>query len=142
MFFVLADGSEDDALGISSCLSVVENLLELQPSLATTLAQAQKLPAFLFKRIRPPPASAAGNGPQGAPGISAYVADGTRLHAAEVLASLLQQLQPPEKSQLGGRTGADGVDRLLRAVAPYRKKDPESAQEVQSVTSMWHHTLI
>lgn len=108
----------------------MENLLELQPSLATTLAQAQKLPAFLFKRIRPPPASAGANAPQSTSGVSAFVSDGTRLHAAEVLAALLQQLQPPEKSQIGGRTGADGVDRLLRAVAPYRKKDPESAQEV------------
>ncbi|OEH80581.1 beta-catenin family protein [Cyclospora cayetanensis] len=134
------DGSEDDALGISSCLSVVENLLELQPSLATTFAQAQKLPAFLFKRIRPPPVAAAGSagavggtaGGGGRVGVSAYVTDGTRLHAAEVLASLLQQLQPQEKTQLGGRTGGDGVDRLLRAVAPYRKKDPESAQEVSS----------
>ncbi|KAL8431437.1 hypothetical protein ACSSS7_005266 [Eimeria intestinalis] len=67
-----------------------------------------------------------------AAGVSAFVADGARLHAAEVLAALLQQLQPQEKSQLGGRTGADGVDRLLRAVAPYRKKDPESAQEVKA----------
>lgn len=131
------DGSEDDALGISSCLSVVENLLELQPSLATTLAQAQKLPAFLFKRIRPPPAPGAANTSAAASGVSAYVADGTRLHAAEVLAALLQQLQPPEKSQLGGRTGADGVDRLLRAVAPYRKKDPESAQEEELVLNLF-----
>ncbi|KAL8427448.1 hypothetical protein Efla_003895 [Eimeria flavescens] len=134
------EGSEDDALGISSCLSVVENLLELQPSLATTLAQAQKLPAFLLKRIRPPPAAgaAAAGAPQAAAaGVSAFVADGARLHAAEVLAALLQQLQPPEKSQLGARTGADGVDRLLRAVAPYRKKDPESAQEEELVLNLF-----
>ncbi|XP_026191552.1 beta-catenin-like protein 1 [Cyclospora cayetanensis] len=139
------DGSEDDALGISSCLSVVENLLELQPSLATTFAQAQKLPAFLFKRIRPPPVAAAGSagavggtaGGGGRVGVSAYVTDGTRLHAAEVLASLLQQLQPQEKTQLGGRTGGDGVDRLLRAVAPYRKKDPESAQEEELVLNLF-----
>lgn len=133
------DGSEDDALGISSCLSVVENLLELQPSLATTLAQTQKLPAFLFRKIRPPPppAAAAGNPPQGAAAVSGFVADGTRLHAAEVLAALLQQLQPQEKSQIGGRTGADGVDRLLRAVAPYRKKDPESAQEEELVLNLF-----
>ncbi|KAL8270333.1 hypothetical protein Esti_005768 [Eimeria stiedai] len=131
------DGSEDDALGISSCLSVVENLLELKPSLATSFAQAQKLPAFLFKRIRPPPAANAANPPQAAAGVSAFVADGARLHAAEVLAALLQQLQPQEKSQLGGRTGADGVDRLLRAVAPYRKNDPESAQEEELVLNLF-----
>ena len=140
MIVFAADGSEDDALGISTCLSVIENLLELQPSLAKTFVQAQKLPAFLFKRIRPAAAAtaaaaaaaAAGSGSGGAAAVSAYVSEGTRLHAAEVLNTLIQNLNAEDKVQIGARNSTDGVDRLLRAVAPYRKKDPESAQEVNN----------
>ncbi|CDJ67427.1 Beta-catenin-like protein 1, related [Eimeria necatrix] len=120
------DGGEDDALGISSCLTVLENLIELNPSLSSTLIQSQKLPAFLFRRIRGPPAAA-----------NAFLVDGARLHAAEVLTLLLQHLGAPEKAQMGGRNGADGVDKLLRAIAPYRKKDPESSQEEELVLNLF-----
>ncbi|CDJ38056.1 nuclear associated protein, putative [Eimeria tenella] len=143
------DGGEDDALGISSCLTVIENLIELNPSLSLTLTQSQKLPAFLFRRIRGPPgapgapgAAAAAGGPPGAPGgppaaANGFVVDGARLHAAEVLTLLLQHLGAPEKAQIGGRNGADGVDKLLRAIAPYRKKDPESSQEEELVLNLF-----
>lgn len=62
-------------------------------------------------------------------GGGAAVFDYNRVYASELLVILLQNSHEARET-LGMKQSGDAVDKILRAVASYRKRDPESSQEV------------
>ncbi|EPT30741.1 beta-catenin family protein 1, putative [Toxoplasma gondii ME49] len=118
------ESGEDEQRGVSHCLSIVENLLESEPSLAGKFTKFHKLPNWLLRRVRNP----VGGQP------TAF--DFNRLYASEILVVLLQNSAEARES-LGAKQGGDAVDKLLRAVAVYRKRDPESSQEEEMAQNLF-----
>ncbi|CBZ49571.1 hypothetical protein NCLIV_000690 [Neospora caninum Liverpool] len=112
------ENGEDEQRGVSHCLSIIENLLELEPSLAGKFTKFHRLPNWLLRRVRNPVGSQ-----------TAAAFDFNRIYASELLVIILQN-SAEARETIGSKQGGDAVDRLLRAVAVYRKKDPESSQEI------------
>eukprot|EP00386_Alphamonas_edax_P011087 GDKI01035335.1.p1 GENE.GDKI01035335.1~~GDKI01035335.1.p1 ORF type:complete len:534 (-),score=175.30 GDKI01035335.1:23-1624(-) len=111
------EASEEDAKAVSNALSVVENLTDLSPDVVCLrYAKVSKFLPWLLKRIRQ------GN-----------TVDYNKLYAAEILGILCQNSN--ECKELIGK--ADGIDRLLRAIAVYRKKDPDSLDEEEFLQNLF-----
>ncbi|PFH32380.1 putative beta-catenin family protein 1 [Besnoitia besnoiti] len=121
---------EDEQRGVSHCLTIIENLLELEPGLAPKFAKFHKLPNWLLRRVRNP------TGLQAAAASAASAFDFNRIYASEILVILLQN-SAEARETIGAKQGGDAVDKLLRAVAVYRKKDPESSQEEEMAQNLF-----
>lgn len=106
--------SDEDAEGVTNSLSIIENLVELVPEVADQVCSDAGILKFLIARIR------------------AKVFDAIQLHASETLSILLQASQE-NTHRLVALNGMDGLDELLQAVAPYRKRNPESLDEAVSL---------
>ncbi|CEM21159.1 unnamed protein product [Vitrella brassicaformis CCMP3155] len=118
------DDSDEDFQAVSSTLSVIENLCDLQPE--TAISRYFNVPKFipwLLKRIRSPD--------------KADKIDYNRVYSAEILSIFLQQSR--ECREMVGRTEAhlDGVDKLLRCISAYRKTDPDSSEEEEYVSNLF-----
>nr|CEL64151.1 TPA: Beta-catenin-like protein 1 [Neospora caninum Liverpool] len=119
------ENGEDEQRGVSHCLSIIENLLELEPSLAGKFTKFHRLPNWLLRRVRNPVGSQ-----------TAAAFDFNRIYASELLVIILQN-SAEARETIGSKQGGDAVDRLLRAVAVYRKKDPESSQEEEMAQNLF-----
>ncbi|KAF2033125.1 DUF1716-domain-containing protein [Setomelanomma holmii] len=93
-----------DASGVYHSLSVIENLLS-QPANTDMIGKQSKLLKWLLDRIQKPEKPTTQN----------------KQYASEIL-SILTQSSRPNRSRIAE---ADGVDALLRSLAPYRRDDPE-----------------
>merc|ERR1712224_417661 len=102
----------EDAQAITNCLQVIENLTDIAPQEVTLrFVKVPKLLPWLIKRVRH------------------TNSDYNRTYAAEILGIFLQ-------NQLFCRqamTKHEGVDRLLRGIAVYRKTDPQDTEESEFV---------
>lgn len=106
----LDERSEEDAQGVYNTLSLIENLIDLVPeTVATDLCTRTNILKFLVLRLRP------------------KQFDENKLYASELLSILLNE--DPRNSLSLSLIDLDGLDELLKAVAMYRKKDPESSGE-------------
>jgi beta-catenin-like protein 1 len=62
--------------------------------------------------------------------------DYNKAYAAEILSTTLQRTV--KRTKIAHRyEGGDIVEKMLKAVAPYRKKDPEDTQEQEFVENMF-----
>jgi beta-catenin-like protein 1 len=112
--------SSEDANAVHHGLGIVENVLEIDPEqVGEMVARCDGgLPVWILKR------ATRSFGKKNAGDDDSV--DDVRSYAAEVLA-ILCQTDNNEVKLLIGKDG--GIDRLLRAVAPYKKKDPTNESE-------------
>jgi beta-catenin-like protein 1 len=109
----LDESVAEEAAAVYNALSLIENAVELRGETASVAAEHPGLLDWMLKRLRPKTA-----------------ADGNKQYTAEVLAVILQS---------GGETARkkfvalNGVELMLRAVAPYKARDPETAEEEEFI---------
>lgn len=116
--------SDEDYTFVTHCLQVVENLSEISPSLVAE-SFALKSPKFvpwLVRRIR------LALNPQNP---ICY----NRVYATEILSIILQNSQKCRQS-LGRRDGLDGLEKLLRCFAVYRKQDALGGEEEEYLQNL------
>lgn len=111
------DNSEEESQAVSNCLQMIENLADINPTdSCARFAQVPRLLPWLIKRVRA----------QGA-------VDYNRVYASEILGIILQN--SPESRE--AMVKQDGVDKLLRGIAVYRKRDPADSEESEFVQNMF-----
>jgi len=109
--------SEEDAKAVTNCLTMLENLADINPKeTCTQFAEVPKLLPWLIKRVR-------------AQGKVDY----NRMYASEILGIMLQNSAVSREAMLK----LEGVDKLLRGIAGYRKKDPSDSEESEYVQNMF-----
>lgn len=105
----------EDFDGVHNVLAIVENMCEVRSKEVCAAGGEQGLVGWLLKRVR----------------VRTY--DNNKLYAAEILAILLQGNTPNQK--LLGEKG--GIDILLQSLAYYKRRDPNSADEVEMVENLF-----
>jgi len=111
------EASEEDARAVTNCLTMMENLTDISPKeTCTQLTQTPKLLPWLVKRVR-----AQGD------------VDYNRVYASEILGIILQNTEEAREAMVKH----EGVDKLLRGIAVYRKKDPADTEEAEFVQNMF-----
>jgi len=115
----------EDAAAVHHVLGIIENVLEIDPEQAAELCARAggKLPAWILKRATE---KHAGKGKSKSDDPADTQQDDVRAYAAEVLAILAQTGGDVTKILLG-RDG--GIDAMLRAVAPFKSRDPADEHE-------------
>ena len=106
---------KEDAEGVHNVLAIVENICEVKNAEVCSAAGEQGLLVWLLKRVR----------------VRQY--DNNKLYAAEVLAILLQGNQLNQK--LVGEK--DGIDILLQSLAYYKRRDPNSPDEIEMMENLF-----
>lgn len=109
----LNESIAEEAAAVYNALSLIENAVELQPDTAAVAAAHPGLFEWMLKRLRPKTA-----------------ADGNKQYTAEVLAVILQSGGEAARKKF---VQVNGVELMLRAVAPYKARDPETAEEEEFV---------
>ncbi|KAK1933458.1 hypothetical protein X943_003741 [Babesia divergens] len=110
------DNSEVDYEGVKSALEMLESLVEMFPSVVEEVSANVELLLFLLKRMK---------------SSKTVEYDSNRVQASELLCVLFQQSE--ECLKLVGGPKVEGIDKLLRIVTVYRKKDPEGVEEEEIV---------
>lgn len=105
----------EEAGAVNNCLAILENLVEVQPALADAAVERTELLKWLLSRLRP------------------READSNKQYASEILAILCQQ-SDANKRRMGE---GDGIDAVLQAIAPYRNRDAETAEEEELVENLF-----
>ncbi|KAI8622813.1 Catenin-beta-like protein [Chytriomyces sp. MP71] len=105
----------DDKQGVFNILSVIENLISVDPSVSEKVVSTTTLLVWLLSRI----------------GLKQF--DSNRQYASELLSILLQSSRENrlKLASLGGVTA------LLKAVSAYRKKDPRESDEVEVMENLF-----
>jgi beta-catenin-like protein 1 len=111
--------SEDDQQGLYHGLSLIENLIALDPTVSEEIVRKTSLLPWLLSRI-----SQAFTSPTLSP-VSVY--------AAEILAILLQDCQPNRERFASGM----GVEVLLKTLSAYRKRDPIDDDETEFMENLF-----
>lgn len=121
------DASEDDTAGVFSTMSLVENLVGVQPSSAALIGERTPLLSFLVRRLQPR-----------VTGTSAGAAsfDAMRLSCSELL-SILLQADEGNQARFVQLKEPDGLECLLQALAAYKKRDPASSDEAEFVQNLF-----
>lgn len=110
--------NEEDAACVSNVLGVIENLIEVRPSIIAKFSKMSKFLPWLMKRVRT-------TGP----------VNYNKIYASEILGIFLQGSE--EAREQVGRMEAS-VEKLLRSIALYRKKDPEDSEEAEYVQNVFN----
>uniref|UniRef100_A0A7S2U0P3 Beta-catenin-like protein 1 N-terminal domain-containing protein n=1 Tax=Lotharella oceanica TaxID=641309 RepID=A0A7S2U0P3_9EUKA len=113
----LDETQKEDQQAVHNTLNIFENLMEVAPEVAAVkLSTETKLMDWLLKRLRK------------------GVFDENQLYASEILSMLLLTGGKAVKAF----TEKQGLKRLVRCVAAYRKRDPESLDEVEFVENLFN----
>eukprot|EP00929_Paragymnodinium_shiwhaense_P118708 TRINITY_DN90629_c0_g1_i1.p1 TRINITY_DN90629_c0_g1~~TRINITY_DN90629_c0_g1_i1.p1 ORF type:complete len:667 (-),score=192.20 TRINITY_DN90629_c0_g1_i1:42-1952(-) len=108
--------SEEDAKAVTNCLTMIENLTEVNPvETCDRFSKVPRLLPWLIKRCRQ------------------QAMDYNRVYSAEILGIFLQNSADCRDAM--GKL--DGVDKLLRGIAMYRKRDPEDSEESEFAQNMF-----
>ncbi|KAI9356034.1 Catenin-beta-like protein, partial [Pilaira anomala] len=111
----LDEKEETDRQGVFKILSILENIISLEPKYAEDIALKTDILPWLLKRLE-------------AKGFDANIA-----YTSEILSILLQ-----DNRDIRLKVGElDGVDVLLRALAAYRRKDAGSEDESEMVENFF-----
>nr|CAB3234362.1 beta-catenin-like protein 1 [Phallusia mammillata] len=112
----LDESVKEEANGVYNSLSVVENMLEVKPTLGPAFAQ-QGLLAWLLKRIK-----------------AKMPFDSNKLYSSEILSILLQD-HDENRQQMGE---LDGIDILLQQLANFKRHDPKGAEEIEYMENLFN----
>ncbi|CAK9077284.1 Beta-catenin-like protein 1 (Nuclear-associated protein) (NAP) [Durusdinium trenchii] len=108
--------SDEDFKAVTNGLSMIENLADLMPQ--ETCRQFLEIPNFLpwlIKRLR------------------AQGMDYNKVYSSEILGIMLQNSERAREEMVK----LEGVDKLLRGIAAYRKRDPADSEEAEYVQNMF-----
>ena len=105
----------EDADGVHNVLAIIENMTEIKNSEVCLAAGEQGLLTWLLKRLR----------------VRQY--DTNKLYAVEILAILLQGNETNQRL-LGEK---EGIDNLLQALAYYKRRDPQTLDEIEMMENMF-----
>ncbi len=111
----LDEKTKEDFDGVHNMLAIVENMCEVKNAEVCSAAGEQGLLVWLLKRVR----------------VRQY--DNNKLYAAEILVILLQGNELNQKL-LGEK---DGIDILLQSLAYYKRRDPNSADEIEMMENLF-----
>jgi beta-catenin-like protein 1 len=115
----LDETNEEDSQGVHDSLSTLDNLLEVQPSLALTIVEKTHILKYLLTRLR----------------VKNF--DQNKLYCSELLSMLLQKA-PAVSKRLANVAGVDdGLDALLQIVSQYRKREPDTSEEQECVQNIF-----
>ncbi|EPB67614.1 hypothetical protein ANCCEY_13298 [Ancylostoma ceylanicum] len=115
-FDKLDEKVKDDADAIHNALSVVENMIDFRPETAEDCV-SQNLFLWLLRRA-----------------CQKGQFDANKMYASELVALLLQ-MSESAKRKLTEKV--DGIDMLLRALAAYKRHDPESLDEREHMENLF-----
>ncbi|BAM40143.1 uncharacterized protein TOT_020001057 [Theileria orientalis strain Shintoku] len=115
------DNGEMDYNGVKSSFELIENLVEITPSVINDMATNVDLLGFLIKRMKT---------------SKTMEYDSNRIHASEILCIILQGSEEAVV-KVGNKDPLDGIDAMLRIIAIYRKRDPESIEEEELVENVF-----
>ncbi|ETN75338.1 Eukaryotic hypothetical protein [Necator americanus] len=115
-FEKLDEKVKDDADAIHNALSVVENMIDFRPETAEDCV-SQNLFLWLLRRA-----------------CQKGQFDANKMYASELVALLLQ-MSESAKRKLTEKV--DGIDMLLRALAAYKRHDPESMDEREHMENLF-----
>ncbi|XP_952303.1 uncharacterized protein TA13050 [Theileria annulata] len=113
----IQEEDEVDYNGVKSCFELLENLMELSSKILSDLATNEKFLSYLLTRMKKRK-------------TMAY--DTNRVYSSELLCVLLQGSDECVV-KLGSKEPIDGIDQLLRIIAIYRKRNPDSLEEEELV---------
>ena len=105
----------EDSDGVHNILAIVENMTEFKNTEVCLAVGDQGLLLWLLRRLR----------------VRQY--DSNKLYAAEILAIILQSNETNQKL-LGEK---DGIDNLLQALAYYKRRDPQSLDEIEMMENLF-----
>lgn len=105
----------EDSDGVHNLLAIIENMTEFKNTEVCLAAGEQGLLTWLLKRLR----------------VRQY--DTNKLYAVEVLAIILQGNETNQRL-LGER---DGIDNLLQALAYYKRRDPQTLDEIEMMENLF-----
>ncbi|KAJ3672297.1 hypothetical protein LUZ60_007018 [Juncus effusus] len=111
----LSESDSDEANAVHNTLQVIENLIEIKPSVSDLVCERTKILRWLLGRIK------------------YREFDANKQYASEILAILLQN--SPSNQKLLGQI--NGVDAVLQAVAMYKSKDPKSSDEEELLENLF-----
>ncbi|KND01221.1 uncharacterized protein SPPG_04312 [Spizellomyces punctatus DAOM BR117] len=111
----LNEDQGEDKQGVFNTMSVIENLISIDPSIAEVVVEKTSFLSWLLQRVR----------------VKTF--DSNRQYASEMLAILLQNSRP-NRIKLGE---LGGVDTLLRVIAAYKRKDPKDPDEVELMENIF-----
>lgn len=110
---LLDESVPEEAAAVYNALSVLENAAELRSEMAAAAAAHPGLLEWMIQRVRPK-----------------AEADGNKQYTAEVLTVLLQAGGEVSRKRF---VEVNGVELMLRAVAQYKSREPETAEEEEFV---------
>ncbi|TMW66779.1 hypothetical protein Poli38472_014091 [Pythium oligandrum] len=116
------DGEQDpNSAGVFHALQSLENLVDLLPSASVTLCQKTEIFALLLRLTAPKREFTA-----------------NKLYASEILSILLQADRQNRQRFLEKQSSKSEprLDRLLQALAPFRKRDPRDEDEEEFVENL------
>jgi beta-catenin-like protein 1 len=105
----LNESIAEEAAAVYNLLSIIENVVDIQTETAESIACHPGILDWMLSRIRP-----------------RQLTDGNKEYAVEVLGVLLQAGGTRTRLKL---VELNGVELLLKALAPYRQRDPGSVEE-------------
>lgn len=119
----LNETEEAERNGVFHSLSLIENLISLDPTLSTKLIQKTPLLKFLLKRIKP---------------LKQITKESQLLfqnqqYASEICAILVQTSSLNRKALID----EGGMDVLLEVLSVYRKRDPKDADEIEFMENVF-----
>lgn len=117
LFKIDEDHDEIDYQGVKSSFELLENLIELTPNILEEMSINSEFLLFLVKRMN---------------NRKTMEYDANRIHASEILSILLHGSEDSLEI-FGKKDVIDGIDKLLRIIAIYRKRDPDSIEEEELV---------
>mmetsp|Transcript_15764 Transcript_15764/g.26137 ORF Transcript_15764/g.26137 Transcript_15764/m.26137 type:complete len:523 (-) Transcript_15764:78-1646(-) len=113
----LDEKNSDDSQAVFNTFSILENMTEIKGSeLSTRIGSETLIFPFLFKRLK------------------SREMDANRLYASEILAILLQSSKENQQ-RLGD---IDGIDSILKLIAPYKRRDPQSSEEIELMENLFN----
>lgn len=107
---------DSDVQGVYHTLSVLENVVSLEPDAAEELVSSTSLLTWLLDRMQ-----------------YAVRFDQNTAYSGELLAILLQDSEA-NRAALGEK---GGIDALLKILAPYRKRDPADEEETEFMENVF-----
>lgn len=105
----------EDAEGVHNILAIIENMSEFKNTEVCLAAGEQGFLMWLLKRLR----------------VRQY--DANKLYTVEILAIILQGNETNQRL-LGEK---DGIDILLQALAYYKRRDPQSLDEIEMMENLF-----
>uniref|UniRef100_A0A1I7W6I2 Beta-catenin-like protein 1 n=1 Tax=Heterorhabditis bacteriophora TaxID=37862 RepID=A0A1I7W6I2_HETBA len=115
-FEKLDETNKDDADAVHNALSVVENMIDFRPETAEDCV-SQGLFHWLLRRA-----------------CQKGTFDANKMYASELVALLLQMSESAKKKLT---EKVDGIDMLLRALAAYKRHDPNSLDEREHMENLF-----